>query len=92
MKLTRQFKITCCGKEIASEHDYEAVEQAMRHIRHARPDMVKRLEREGRKAAQSQNGLGYFDSGKKSGDGWHKAQATFREAWRQNALERILGL
>jgi ribosomal protein L20A (L18A) len=36
------------------------------------------------------NGCGYFDGNAKSGDGWHKAQKEFREAWRHHAVENML--
>jgi hypothetical protein len=92
-KFTQTFTAECCGlsKTSASEHD--VVDWLYAHIKRKHPEIYKKLDKNGRSDAQSQNGCGYFDRGTNNkSDGWFQAQAHFRESWRQTALRRMLDL
>ena len=89
MKLISQFTAICdCCETFTGECDYEVLTQLQIHIKTKHSKIYKQFESLGRNAAKSQNGCGYFDSGKSKDDGWHKAQQTFRDAWIRKALER----
>jgi hypothetical protein len=94
MKIIQQYTPQCCERMPAQSYgqDYEAVQALLNHIIKCHPELYAKLKIEGRKEARSQNGCGYWDEGKPSGDGWHKAQPTFRRAWIENALRRRIGL
>jgi hypothetical protein len=89
MQLVESFRVSCCGKTHEFTYKYEAIEFLMKHIRRKHKSLLGKLEREGRKLARSQNGCGYYDGNDKD-TGWSRAQPTFREAWRENALKAIL--
>jgi hypothetical protein len=90
MKLERTFTVTCCDFKFSASYEYEALNKLMAHIRKNHPAVVKKLNKNGRREAMSQNGCGYFDNGKGSTGGWFDAQSSFREAWKRNALKSML--
>jgi hypothetical protein len=87
MKVSKSFIFTCdCGHEYEVSEEHVGVERLLGHIKQKHPLIFTRLEKEGRKAAMSQNGCGYHDSGEGKYGGWHEAQASFRNAWIKNVL------
>ncbi len=90
MKLEPSFTVTCCDFTFSAPYEHEALEKLMNHIKRNHPDVVKKLNIAGRKEAMSQNGCGYFDNGEGMTGGWFQAESTFRQAWKRNALKRML--
>lgn len=89
MRLTESYTVECCAQVVSFECKHEALEWLMKHIRAAHLNLLTKLEKRGRELARSQNGCGYYDGSDKD-VGWPKAQETFREAWRTNALKEQL--
>lgn len=89
MKITTTIKVECCnGKfEFSSSSNHEVIEALLNHVKINHKPLYERLERKGRRLAMSQNGCGYYDSGKGEQGGWWDAQPPFRQAWIENALE-----
>lgn len=79
----------CCERMPTKSYgwEYEALDALLNHIIRCHPALYEKLKKEGRSAAKSRNGLGYYDYGKPRNDGWHKAQPTFRRAWIKKALD-----
>lgn len=89
--LTQSYTVRCCKMTRVFEWDGQALGWLLGHIRKKHASMLPMIEARARKAALSQNGSGYYDgAGKSKTGGWHDAQPSFREAWRKNALGRIL--
>src|SRR6266700_6264353 len=81
--------ISCCGIEKKCEYESEAVVWLLAHNHQDHRALLKKIEKKARKLARSQNGRGYYDANDKD-TGWQRAQPTFREAWRMQALKEIL--
>jgi hypothetical protein len=90
MKIETKIIATCCEKEFVGEYEYEVLGKLLNHIRKCHPDILNKINKNARKHAMSRNGCGYWDDGKSPQSGWYKAQPIFREAWRKEALERML--
>ena len=90
MKLEKKFTVSCCSFQFSSDWEHESVAKLMSHIRKCHPELVKKINKNARKQAMSQNGCGYWDELSSNYSGWHKATPTFREAWKLNALEKML--
>ena len=86
MKLDSKFTVQChCGETKAFDLELNSLYYALRHIKRCHNRLYARINKEGREAAKSREGLGYLDS-----DWPLKQMATFRDAWRVKALERML--
>ena len=88
-KIVESYEVQCCDVKKSFEWKHEAVDYLMGHIRRKHKNLLPTLEKKGRDLARSQNGCGYYDGSDKD-TGWPRAQASFREAWRKHALERML--
>ena len=87
MKLESKFTLTChCGKIKVFTEELDALHYGVRHIRRYHKRLYRCIDKEARELAKSQEGLGYIDSD------WPKrnTEPTFREAWRVDALLRML--
>lgn len=92
MTIKHACTVTCdCKFTATRDSKYGAISALIKHIRSKHPDKFKTLEKAGREHAKGQNGCGYWDDGKPSGDGWHKASSGFRMAHIMNALSYKLG-
>ena len=90
MKITYTLQCCDCMPNRSFDREYAAIEALLNHIIKSHPSLYAKLKKFGRRLAQSQNGRGYFDRGKSSNDGWHKAMPTFRRAWIVSALKHHL--
>lgn len=90
--IIEQHTAQCCDKIWLCSSRHDALERLLTHIMRAHPEQYAKLKREGRVAARSQNGLGYYDSDGAKGpyNGWDRAQPTFRRAWIRKALDYAL--
>jgi hypothetical protein len=87
--LTEIFVTNCCNTTFLDTSKYDLFKKLMQHIRSKHPDVLATLDKYGRELARSQNGCGYYDGSDKD-TGWPNAQESFKEAYREQALERIL--
>jgi len=62
----------------------------MGHVKRKHPKIVKQLNLRGRELATKNNGCGYYDDLKSNKSGWQKAEPSYREAWKMNALKEML--
>lgn len=89
--LTQTYTVKCCKVTRSFEWEHQAIGWILGHIRRKHASLLPIIEERARKSALSQNGMGYYDgAGKSKTGGWHDAQPSFREAWRENAIRRIL--
>lgn len=80
--------VSCCRVSKQFEWEHEALQWLLGHVRRVHPRLLKRVNRYARELARNQNGCGYWDTD--NSNGWAKAQATFREAWRRHALKELI--
>jgi len=89
VRLIESYTAECCGKSRPFDTKRGALDYLVRHIQRKHPALNKRLEKEARECARSQNGCGYYD-GSDRDTGWPNAHGDFRAAWRAHALEYML--
>lgn len=89
IELVTSFTLMCDGVHAGTfAHEVDALDAGVEHIKKHYPKEFKKLDREARECARSQNGWGYYDyDGKpQSKSGWVTARPDFRQAWRRTAL------